>query len=260
MQNFLRQVVTIAQAAGALIRRDFAEPIVAEQKSDGSVVTKTDRAAENLIRIGLSQLAPYIPFVGEESVEAGVIPNIEEGEFWCVDPLDGTRHFTEGRADSFCVLIGLVREGMPVLGVAHMPMADETYAGLLGDGAWHIQAKYLPKVLKPSAINPPRIIVENRNKHKPTIGDFLAAHATSPVTYTDNPWPFLALARGEADLCPSFSGSCEWDTAATHAILRTLGIEVYGNDQAPLRYGKLEKKFVNPHTLAAYPSLLTNQS
>ncbi|MEJ0044835.1 MAG: inositol monophosphatase family protein [Rhodospirillales bacterium] len=39
---------------------------------------------------------------------------------WFVDPLDGTRDFAAGR-DSFCVNIGLVRDGLPVLGIVCVP-------------------------------------------------------------------------------------------------------------------------------------------
>ncbi len=103
----LNQVIDIAKNAGAEIMRFYAEGVTPEIKRDGSMVTPADRAAEKIIREGLVKIASNIPFVGEESVEAGVIPDVSAGTFWCVDPLDGTRNFVE-RNGKFGVLIGLI--------------------------------------------------------------------------------------------------------------------------------------------------------
>ena len=64
-----------------------------------------DERAEAVILAGLAKLAPDIPVVAEESVAAGRTPNVSGGRFWLVDPLDGTREFTNGSPD-FAVNIG----------------------------------------------------------------------------------------------------------------------------------------------------------
>jgi myo-inositol-1(or 4)-monophosphatase len=54
---------------------------------------------------------------------------------WIVDPLDGTWEFTTG-VPEFVVSIGLVVDGVAVLGVLYNPITEETFSGCLGDGAW----------------------------------------------------------------------------------------------------------------------------
>lgn len=258
MQSFLKNVLATALTAGDLIRREFHEPITPIIKSDGSVVTKTDRAAENVIRIGLSQLAPYVPFLGEESVEAGNIPDVAGGEFWVVDPLDGTKFFTQGRADGVAVLIALIRDFYPVLGLAHMPMTGDTYVGMVGDGAWYLPKEGEAKKLSPLPVTVPvtrRAAVENRFAARPSIGHYVTA-AKAEVIKTDFCWPFLLVADGQADFNPTFSGTMEWDTGATHAILRAVGGDVVTADRQPLRYGKTASEFENPHLLASSSALL----
>jgi 3'-phosphoadenosine 5'-phosphosulfate (PAPS) 3'-phosphatase len=61
---------------------------------------------------------------------------------------------------------------------------------------------------------------------------------------------FCALARGDADFYPRFGPTCEWDTAAGHAILATVGGSVLTTDGKPLLYGKREQKFENPPFIA----------
>jgi 3'(2'), 5'-bisphosphate nucleotidase len=66
----------------------------------------------------------------------------EEGEklegdiktFWCVDPLDGTKEFIK-RNGEFTVNIALIADHLPVLGVVHIPVANETFMGMKGNGA-----------------------------------------------------------------------------------------------------------------------------
>src|SRR5262249_28828408 len=45
---------------------------------------------------------------------------------WLVDPIDGTKDFIRG-SDGFSVMIGLVRDNAPVVGVVHHPTRDRTF-------------------------------------------------------------------------------------------------------------------------------------
>ncbi len=101
-------------------------------KLDQSPVTEADHRAEALILAGL-RAGASIPVIAEEEVAAGLV--IEAGsEFWLVDPLDGTREFAAGN-ENFTVNIGLVRDGVAVLGAVALPAHGQLYLGRLGHGA-----------------------------------------------------------------------------------------------------------------------------
>ena len=53
------------------------------------------------------------------------------GRVWIVDPLDGTVNYANG-IPFFCVSIGLVDGGRPVVGVIHDPTRHETFAATVG--------------------------------------------------------------------------------------------------------------------------------
>lgn len=59
---------------------------------------------------------------------------------------------------------------------------------------------------------------------------------------------FLKIATGEADIYPRLAPTCEWDTAAAHAVLNGAGGEVFQTNGEPMTYGKGE--ILNPHFIA----------
>ena len=61
---------------------------------------------------------------------------------------------------------------------------------------------------------------------------------------------FGLIAKGEADVYPRVGPTCEWDTAAGHAVLAAAGGTVTTIDGAPLLYGHAERGFENPDFVA----------
>ena len=121
----------LADAAGEAIRPFFRASFTHELKADGSPVTQADRAAEAAMRRLLDAEAPGDGVVGEEYGEkAGVT-----GRRWVLDPIDGTRSFTAGRA-IFATLIALLDGDWPVLGVIDQPVQRERWMGVAGRPTW----------------------------------------------------------------------------------------------------------------------------
>jgi myo-inositol-1(or 4)-monophosphatase len=111
-------------ASGAFIRPYFRAGVAADQKADESPVTVADRGAEELLRKILSEAFPEFGILGEEF--PGV--NLGAQHVWVIDPIDGTRAFITGRP-SFCTLLGLLEDGVPVLGFIDQPVTGERWVG-----------------------------------------------------------------------------------------------------------------------------------
>ncbi len=111
-------------AAGAAIRPYFRTGLAADLKSDESPVTVADRLAETIIREHLTAAFPTYGFMGEEfPATSGTARYV-----WVVDPIDGTRAFITGRP-SFCTLLGLLEDGVPILGLIDQPITGERWIG-----------------------------------------------------------------------------------------------------------------------------------
>ncbi|MBI3575861.1 MAG: 3'(2'),5'-bisphosphate nucleotidase CysQ, partial [Gammaproteobacteria bacterium] len=104
-------------------------------KADGSPLTAADRAAHEVIAVGLKRLTPDIPLLSEEFAAVDYETRAHWTRFWLVDPLDGTQEFVS-RNGEFTVNIALIEDGRPVLGVVYVPVTGVTYYARRGQGAF----------------------------------------------------------------------------------------------------------------------------
>jgi 3'(2'), 5'-bisphosphate nucleotidase len=246
-------LITAAIEAGAAIMTVFEGDFDVQVKADQSPVTVADQAAETVILAALAHLAPGVPVVAEEEVAAGRIPDVAE-RFFLVDPLDGTKEFIR-RGTDFTVNIGLIENGAPTLGVVFAPARNALYVGdvALGDawmesrqpGSTAVATKIVLKV-KPPSDN--LTAVASKSHDTPETEAYLTACGVKARVSIGSSLKFCLLAAAEADLYPRPAPTCEWDTAAGHAVLLAAGGVVYDLSGAPLPYGK--PKFFNPGFLA----------
>lgn len=123
----------IAREAGDLLLERFGRLTGAEiaRKGPRDFVTAADRDAEALVARRLREAFPACGLHAEEGSGA----DRGDGPVWVVDPLDGTTNFVHG-IPVFCVSLGLVERGRPVLGVVHAPALGQTFWGAPGQGAF----------------------------------------------------------------------------------------------------------------------------
>ncbi len=125
--RLLDAAIAAADLAGQLIRPWFRAGLEAETKGDGSPVTPADRAAEAGMRALLAERTPEAGILGEE----GGLDRADARLRWVLDPIDGTRAFLTGRP-SFGVLVALLDDGVPVLGIVDQPITGERWIGVAG--------------------------------------------------------------------------------------------------------------------------------
>lgn len=117
----------LADGAREIALRSFRQPASIEHKRDLTPVTATDRAIERMVRERIADRFPGHGVRGEEFPD-------EPGDgahTWVLDPIDGTKGFITGKP-LFGILIALVRESRPVLGVIDIPVMAERWLGVEG--------------------------------------------------------------------------------------------------------------------------------
>lgn len=130
--------------------RNLASGDISHKSKPGDLVTIADRAAEEQLERRLGALLPGSVVIGEEAVFA--TPSVLErfsgnDPIWVVDPIDGTRAFTEGRP-TFDVLVALVQNGRGIAGWIFAPAEDDLYYGEMGSGVMRAQAGHDPVQLR----------------------------------------------------------------------------------------------------------------
>ncbi len=249
-EELLESVCRVAREAGETIMPWFRAPeLETRRKADRSQVTAADEAAERLILERLAALTPDIPVVAEESVAAGRVPEIGDGPFWLVDPLDGTKEFIR-KVPEFTVNIALIEQRRPVLGVVYLPASKELYAGRKDAGAFMEDDGGRRKIsIRPFPDTGITVTVSRTYGAGRDIDRFLARYDVSRQIDAGSSLKFCLIACGEADVYPRYGGSNEWDTAAGHAVLAAAGGSVREIDDGPeLLYGKA--RFSNPWFIA----------
>lgn len=219
-----------ALEAGELLRKEFHR-----QGGPRGELGKcpADAEAEALIRAKLSAAFPGDGIVGEE-LSREDRPAASGGRVWLVDPNDGTRAFQEGWRGA-AVSIGLVQDGVPILGVVY------AYAARSGMGDLFAWAEGLPFARNgeavPLPIRPaPTVLVSQDGDWNPEAN----AHLCHPYRYRCEPsiaYRLALAAAGEGIAATSVNGPEDYDVAGGHALLRAVGAELYGEDGEPVRYG-----------------------
>lgn len=229
------ELAELTEAVTAITRRVAEETIMPrflrvarEQKSDGTLFSEADLAAQHALGEALSALLP-VPLVGEEmspevqdaawqasGQEAGLA-----GGLWCFDPIDGTTNFING-LPFFATSVALVVGGVPVLGVTFAPHLEEMFCAWQGGGAW-LNGQRLP--LRQTTADLGRAVAAVDFKRIPRpLADRLAS---APPFYSLRhfgastlEWCYLAAGRLDAYL---HGGQMLWDYAAGSLILAEAG-------------------------------------
>jgi len=245
--RLLPEIVALAERAGQVILEHYREGVAVRAKADASPVTVADEAAEAVILAGLAELTPEIPVVAEETVAAGHVPEVDEGRFWLVDPLDGTKEFIS-RNGEFTVNIALVEGKEPVLGVVLAPALGKVWWGARGFGArMRDQSGERPIAARRRPAQG-AVAVASRSHSDQATEAFLDEEGVVERISAGSSLKFCLVAEGKADLYPRFGRTMEWDVAAGHAVLAAAGGRVTTRDGAPFLYRK--PGFENPAFIA----------
>ncbi|XP_068731634.1 3'(2'),5'-bisphosphate nucleotidase 1-like [Montipora capricornis] len=254
LMRLVSSSVAVANKAGGIIRsilktRSLA---VVDKGNDGQFdpQTEADRASQKCIIGSLLKMYPTLQIIGEEEgiqlseeyiIEvsqdvdvlrkscpkalASVKP--EEVTVW-VDPLDGTREFTEGLYDHVTVLIGISMNGKPIAGIIHQPFYgyEKNPQGTeLGRTMWGVRG------LGTFGFNhnpPPKgrcvVTTTRTHLHKTAMEAIEAMKPDQILKVGGAGYKVLLLLEGTADVYVFASRGCQrWDTCAGEALLEAVG-------------------------------------
>lgn len=246
------QICDLAVKAGECImgiyRTAKQGSVQLDQKSDNSPLTIADLASHHCIVQGLTQLTPDIPVVSEEG-NGSQQDRRDQGQFWLVDPLDGTKEFL-ARNGEFTVNVALIEAGISVWGVVYAPALNRLFWGGRNHGAFR-QAKGQKSSLHVASADSSglrRVVASKSHLNKET-SDFIARLGSTELVQAGSSLKFCLIAEGSADIYPRLAPTSEWDTAAAQAVVEGAGGHVYDTTGKRLCYGKLD--VLNPSFIAS---------
>lgn len=224
----------LATEAGELllkVRDEFADAESKQRKDAG------DSRSHDFLMAALAQARPDDVVLSEEGADNPARLSAER--VWIVDPLDGTREFSELGREDWAVHVALWQSGELVAGAVALPAQGQTLA--------------TPDVPAPAAQDgPPRVIVSRTRPPavalavRDSLDGVLVEMGSAGAKVS-------AVVQGRADVYVHAGGQYEWDSAAPVAVARAAGLFTSRIDGSPLVYN--QKDLSLPDLIVCRPEL-----
>ncbi len=237
----------------AVYERDFD----IYEKKDESPLTEADLASHHHIINELTALDAGFPILSEESADIDWSERQSWQTYWLVDPLDGTKEFIKKNGE-FTVNIALIHQNRPVLGVVYAPVIDILYYASNEIGAWKLDSGTTNKInVSVKAENPVRV-VGSRSHQSDAMTEYLSQYPSHKLIPMGSSLKLCLVAEGKADLYPRLGPTCEWDTAAAHAIVNAAGgrcviFDEKNNSEAEDLTYNTKESLLNPYFIVKGP-------
>jgi myo-inositol-1(or 4)-monophosphatase len=132
LAEYLAVANTAALAAGAVLQACWGKlESIVEKGRPGDLVTEADKQAEAVILEIIRKNFPEHSILAEESGQFG---SLDAEYLWAIDPLDGTTNYAHQYPFS-AASIGLLINGVPMVGAIFDPFHRELFSGAAGLGA-----------------------------------------------------------------------------------------------------------------------------
>ena len=159
--------------------------------------------------------------------------------------MDGTKEFIN-RNDEFTCNLALIEDHQPTLGFVSVPALGLLYLSGPGCGSKRISRDGEITTLNPSQQpGMTRVVASKSHLNDETRLFIDGIEGEVELVQTGSSLKFLKVVEGLADIYPRLGPTCEWDTAAAHAVVLGVGGSVTDLDGADLRYGKPD--ILNPY-------------
>ncbi|WP_319759825.1 inositol monophosphatase family protein [Maridesulfovibrio sp.] len=131
MKQLLEKATAIVLEAGEIIREAYNKPKKIKHKGRIDLVTDTDLAVEDFLKVKLAEILPGSSFLAEEtSGNADLVDRT-----WIIDPIDGTTNFAHG-LPMVATSVALWENGQVVMGIVNLPILNEVFTAVRGQGAF----------------------------------------------------------------------------------------------------------------------------
>jgi len=216
--------VDLAKRAGALLLEVRAE-LVAAGAEERTIKDAGDLRSHDWLMERLAALRPNDAVLSEEGKDDQA--RLSFARAWIIDPLDGTREFSEIR-DDWAVHVALSINGEPAVGAVALPGLDLV-----------LSTANPPSVPERPTDRPVQVVVSRTRP--PAIAVAVAEQLDGELVPMGSAGAkAMAVVRGEVDVYVHGGGQYEWDNCAPAAVAIAAGLHVSRLDGSPLRYNNAD--------------------
>lgn len=220
----------LARDAGSLLVR-LQREAAPEELGTAELKDRGDRESQEFLARGLAEHRPEDAVLSEEAADDR--NRLLAERVWIIDPLDGTREFSEGRHD-WAVHVALWERGELTAGAVALPGIDAllTSEAQLTNDAQHPSNAEPRRWSRPERIR----LAVSRSRATPLVQALAERLGAELVPMGSAGFKAAAVVRGEVDAYVHTGGQYEWDSAAPVAVARAAGLFASRVDGGPLDY------------------------
>lgn len=232
----LRAAREAAALASDYLRKEY-QAFTAIPDAPVSISTHADKASQELILAYLHKHFPDDALCAEESTPAFDAVPKSGRRAWVVDPIDGTRGFAK-KVGQFSVMIGLLVDGRPVVGVVAEPAQDRFTFASLGDGCWaNIGGATSVRCRVSSRGFAELVLTQSWSKTGMSPKPVQAFQPPKVIETYSGGVKLALVARGEADVyANTYETFYDWDICAGHVLVSEAGGMVTDLGGNPIAY------------------------
>lgn len=226
----LKIAVDAALEAGKKVLEIYNQDFTSSYKDDKEPLTEADLASDKIIHDIISSSSH--PILSEESVDN--LDRLDSKKIWIVDPLDGTSDFIQ-KTGEFTIMIGLVNEKKPIMGVIYWPPKNILYVSEENKGAYKLENNTWSRL---TVSNETKIIdskvVGSRNHLSEQEKEFIDIIKPKQFTSKGSSLKAMDISSGMSELYFTTTNRIkQWDTCASWSIVNESGgkmTDMYGNE------------------------------
>jgi 3'(2'), 5'-bisphosphate nucleotidase len=216
--------------AGNAILEIYQKDYKTSTKNDDSPITDADLKSNEVIKEILSQTKHWI--LSEEDKDD--LDRLSQEIIWIVDPLDGTSDFID-KTGEFTVMISLIKNKKPILGVIGWPTENTLFVAQKGSGAFRFSNEKWEKISVTKISEVPKCrTVGSRHHLSDKEKSFIKKLGIEDFTSIGSSLKVGKISSGEAEAYITTTNKMkEWDSAASYCIISEAGgkmTDMLGND------------------------------
>ncbi len=217
-----RLAAELARRAGELLVA-LRSRLVTDGAPTAVLRAEGDRRSHELLAGELASARPHDAVLSEEGLDDPA--RLDAERVWVIDPLDGTRHYSEPGSAEWAVHVALVVAERPAAGAVALPARGLTFS-----------TADPPRLAEPRS-GPPRLVV-SRSRPPRQADAVAAALGADTVSLGSAGAKAMAVVQGDADAYVHAGGQYEWDSCAPVAVAAAAGCFVSRLDGSKLRYNQ----------------------
>ena len=251
MHELFKLSTYAVKKASDVILKYYNSSYEVQMKGKGNPVTDADIEADDILKEILIKETPDFGWLSEETRDSKL--RLDKKMVWVVDPLDGTKEFVEG-IPNFVISIGLVENGIPVLGTIYNPVSEELFTAYKGNGV-KLNGEYyrVSDNIQFSEMS----MLNSRSETKAGLWKPYEKYFEEVKPIGSIAYKLALVSTSKADMLGSLKPKNEWDICAGHCLINESGGKLLTSQGKEISYNNKDT-LITPGLIAGNAIVVDN--